>query len=36
MLWQVPGELQDNAGVLRDIGRGGAFIKTEHAAADRR
>ena len=29
VLWQVPGELHDNAGVLRDIGRGGAFIKTE-------
>ena len=29
VLWQVPGALQDNAGVLRDIGRGGAFIKTE-------
>ena len=29
VLWAVPGELRDNAGVLRDIGRGGAFIKTE-------
>ena len=29
ILWQVPGDLQDNAGVLRDIGRGGAFVKTE-------
>lgn len=29
ILWQVPGALQDNAGVLRDIGRGGAFVKTE-------
>jgi Tfp pilus assembly protein PilZ len=28
VLWQVPGMLQDNAGVLRDIGRGGAFVKT--------
>ena len=28
VLWQVPGELQDNAGVLRDIGRGGAFVRT--------
>ncbi|HEX3697345.1 MAG TPA: PilZ domain-containing protein [Polyangia bacterium] len=27
--WQVPGALQDNSGVLRDIGRGGAFVKTE-------
>ena len=27
--WQVPGALQDNAGVLRDIGRGGAFVRTE-------
>ncbi|HVR63518.1 MAG TPA: PilZ domain-containing protein [Polyangia bacterium] len=27
--WQVPGDLQDNSGVLRDIGRGGAFVKTE-------
>jgi Tfp pilus assembly protein PilZ len=27
--WQVLGELQDNSGVLRDIGRGGAFVKTE-------
>ena len=29
ILWQVPGALQDNAGILRDIGRGGAFVKTE-------
>jgi Tfp pilus assembly protein PilZ len=29
VLWQVPGALQDNTGVLRDIGRGGAFVKTE-------
>jgi len=29
VLWQVPGALQDNAGILRDIGRGGAFIRTE-------
>ena len=28
ILWQVPGALQDNTGVLRDIGRGGAFVKT--------
>jgi len=28
VLWQVPGALQDNAGILRDIGRGGAFVKT--------
>jgi Tfp pilus assembly protein PilZ len=32
--WQVPGALQDNSGVLRDIGRGGAFIKTEQPAPD--
>ena len=25
--WQVPGALQDNVGVLRDIGRGGAFVR---------
>src|SRR5499427_4554035 len=30
ILWQVPGALRDNAGILRDIGRGGAFVKTEH------
>jgi type IV pilus assembly protein PilZ len=29
VMWQVAGVLQDNAGVLRDIGRGGAFVKTE-------
>ena len=29
VLWQVPGALQDNTGVLRDIGRGGAFVRTE-------
>ena len=28
VLWTVPGALQDNAGVLRDIGRGGAFVRT--------
>lgn len=27
--WQVPGSLQENPGVLRDIGRGGAFVRTE-------
>jgi Tfp pilus assembly protein PilZ len=27
--WEVPGALQDNAGILRDIGRGGAFVMTE-------
>jgi Tfp pilus assembly protein PilZ len=27
--WQVPGALRDNSGVLRDIGRGGAFVRTE-------
>jgi Tfp pilus assembly protein PilZ len=31
VMWAVPGALRDNAGVLRDIGRGGAFIRTEHA-----
>jgi Tfp pilus assembly protein PilZ len=34
VLWQVPGALQDNAGVLRDIGRGGAFVKTDEPAPD--
>jgi Tfp pilus assembly protein PilZ len=29
VLWQVQGILQDNAGTLRDIGRGGAFVRTE-------
>jgi len=29
VLWQVPGALVDNAGTLRDIGRGGAFVKTQ-------
>src|SRR3954467_3676990 len=29
--WQIPGALQDNAGVLRDIGRGGAFVRTEES-----
>jgi len=29
MHWQVPGSIQDNPGVLRDIGRGGAFVMTE-------
>jgi Tfp pilus assembly protein PilZ len=29
VLWQVPGALVDNAGILRDIGRGGAFVKTQ-------
>ena len=28
ILWQVPGALRDNTGILRDIGRGGAFVKT--------
>jgi Tfp pilus assembly protein PilZ len=28
VLWQVPGALVDNAGIQRDIGRGGAFVKT--------
>jgi len=29
VLWQVQGVREDKIGVLRDIGRGGAFIKTE-------
>ena len=29
VVWQVNGSLHDNPGVLRDIGRGGAFIRTE-------
>jgi len=29
ILWAVPGALRDNAGILRDIGRGGAFVKTD-------
>jgi Tfp pilus assembly protein PilZ len=28
VLWTVPGALIDNEGILRDIGRGGAFVKT--------
>jgi Tfp pilus assembly protein PilZ len=32
--WQVPGALQDNTGILRDIGRGGAFVKTEETLPD--
>ena len=35
VLWQVPGALQDNAGILRDIGRGGAFVQDRGAAARR-
>jgi Tfp pilus assembly protein PilZ len=31
VMWQVQGVLQDKAGILRDIGRGGAFVKTEEA-----
>ncbi|HXT97829.1 MAG TPA: PilZ domain-containing protein [Polyangia bacterium] len=31
VMWQVQGVLQDKSGVLRDIGRGGAFVKTEEA-----
>jgi Tfp pilus assembly protein PilZ len=34
VLWQVPGTMQDNAGILRDIGRGGAFVITEHVLPD--
>ena len=29
VMWQVQGVLEDKTGVLRDIGRGGAFVKTE-------
>jgi Tfp pilus assembly protein PilZ len=29
VMWQVQGVLQDKTGILRDIGRGGAFVKTE-------
>jgi Tfp pilus assembly protein PilZ len=29
--WQISGELQDNVGILRDIGRGGAFVRTDGA-----
>ena len=31
VMWQVAGVLEDKTGVLRDIGRGGAFVKTEEA-----
>ena len=31
VLWQVPGARQENVGVLRDIGRGGAFVMTEQS-----
>ncbi|MBC8132054.1 MAG: PilZ domain-containing protein [Deltaproteobacteria bacterium] len=31
VLWQVPGARQENMGVLRDIGRGGAFVMTEQS-----
>jgi len=34
ILWAVPGALQDNTGGLRDIGRGGAFVKTEQQLPD--
>jgi hypothetical protein len=27
--WQISGELHDNVGWLRDIGRGGAFVRTD-------
>jgi type IV pilus assembly protein PilZ len=36
VLWQVPGALQDNTGVLRDIGRGGAFVRTEDPIPDQK
>jgi Tfp pilus assembly protein PilZ len=29
VMWQVQGVLKDKIGTLRDIGRGGAFVKTE-------
>lgn len=28
MHWHIPGSVEDRPGVLRDIGRGGAFVKT--------
>lgn len=28
VLWKIPGTRQENTGVLRDIGRGGAFVMT--------
>src|SRR4029079_5191951 len=31
ILWQVPGALGDNTGILRDIGRGGGFVETANA-----
>jgi Tfp pilus assembly protein PilZ len=31
--WQIPGTLQDNRGILRDIGRGGAFVMTDERVA---
>jgi Tfp pilus assembly protein PilZ len=31
--WQIPGSLHENAGVLRDIGRGGAFVMTDEPIA---
>jgi Tfp pilus assembly protein PilZ len=33
--WQVPGALEDKSGILRDIGRGGAFVKTEDSLPDK-
>ena len=33
--WHISGALQDNVGVLRDIGRGGAFVRTDRARAAR-
>jgi Tfp pilus assembly protein PilZ len=29
--WQIPGTRHENAGVLRDIGRGGAFVMTDQS-----
>jgi Tfp pilus assembly protein PilZ len=31
VLWHIPGARQENRGVLRDIGRGGAFVVTEQS-----
>ena len=31
VIWQIPGTRQENTGVLRDIGRGGAFVMTEQS-----
>jgi Tfp pilus assembly protein PilZ len=31
VMWQIPGTRHENAGVLRDIGRGGAFVMTDQS-----